>query len=29
MMSVIELKDYADGNILKKLKCEEDCQKCC
>ncbi|KZX10371.1 hypothetical protein MBORA_18860 [Methanobrevibacter oralis] len=26
-MSVIELKDYADGTILKKLKCEEDCPK--
>ena len=26
-MSVIELKDYADGNILKKLKREEDCPK--
>ena len=26
-MSVIELKDYADGNILKKLKCGEDCPK--
>jgi len=26
-MSVIELKDYADENILKKLKCEEDCPK--
>ena len=26
-MSVIELKDYADGTILKKLKCKEDCPK--
>lgn len=26
-MSVIELKDYADGNVLKNLKCEGDCPK--
>ena len=26
-MSVIELEDYADGNILNKLKSEEDCPK--
>ena len=26
-MSVIELEDYADGNILNKLKCERDCPK--
>lgn len=26
-MSVIELKDYVDETILKKLKCEDDCPK--
>lgn len=26
-MSVIQLEEYNDGNILKKLKCEEDCPK--
>lgn len=26
-MSVIQLEEYNDGNILKKLKTEEDCPK--
>ena len=26
-MSVIQLEEYNDGSILKKLKCEEDCPK--
>ena len=26
-MSVIQLEEYNDGNILKKLKSEEDCPK--
>ena len=26
-MSVIQLEEYNDGSILKKLKCEENCPK--